>query len=618
MSNFTQSVSKIFKGALKAFWIFPASIGCAAAFAIVTMIRIQLDWQQQEPFNFLFDCLHWSFALGAVFGLTLIVAERSRVNRAKTFLTANLLAVVAAAVTFVCLYLFSGKTAAGVGYTMITPLAAARVSAAILISFITFIILAGYQKDRFDFTDSFFMTHKAFFIALIYGLVIMLGAFGVARAVESLLYHEMSSKVYMYIGTLAGFLTFTIFAGYFPDFRKDAEDEHRKAAQEQPRFIEILFVYIMIPIVLALTAVLLIWTGKTVLSGMQVTFLRLSVIAASYTIGGLWLHAMVSEHESRLAKAYRSIYPAASLVILIFEAWAVLNQLKSSGLKVTEYIFILIWVIAAAGAILLILMKSKAHSAIAVLVCVLTVFAVLPAVGYHALPVTAQANRLQTLLINQKMFANGKIIPAVSQPDQMVREKITDAVMYLAGAQDAKLPAWFDPQLGKNDVFKTKLGFEQTWPNMGENNVNQPGGYKGTYLYLPSQVINIGNYDWAIGMQSESQKGPASVTLNGIKGSYQIFWTIKDSGMPSLKILLNNHLIIEQDMSDYINRLSKKYPPVQAGNTEADLDDMCLKLETPEISALLVFNSIQFSTNSSNSTNNYWFVLKDLYLKEKP
>ena len=618
MSNFTQSVSKIFKGALKAFWTFPASIGCASAFAIVAMIRIQLDWQQQEPYNFLFNCLHWSFALGAIFGLTLIVAERSRISRTKTFLTANLLAVAAVAVTFVSLYLFSGKTMVGASYAMITPLAAARVSAAILVSFIFFIILAGYQKDRFDFTGSFFMTHKAFFIALIYGLVIMLGAFGVARAVQSLLYHDMSEKVYMYIGTLSGFLTFTIFAGYFPDFRKGAEDEHRKAAQEQPRFIEILFVYIMIPIVLALTVVLLIWAGKTVLSGMQVTFVRLSVIAASYTIGGLWLHAMVSEHESRLAQAYRAVYPAASLVILIFEAWAVLNQLKSSGLKVTEYIFILIWIIAAAGAILLILMKSKAHSAIAVSACVLAVFAVLPAIGYHALPVTAQANRLETLLVSQNMLTNGRITPAVSEPSQSARENITDAVVYLANAQDARLPDWFDPALGNNDVFKTKLGFEQIWANMGENNGDQPGGYKGTYLYLPSQAINIGNYDWVISMQAESQKGQASVTLNGSKGSYQIYWTIKDSGMPSLKIMLNNHVILEQDMNNYVNALSKKYPPVQAGNTEAALEDMCLKLEAPEISALLVFSNVEFSENASNGSNNYWLVLKDLYLKELP
>ena len=83
MNSFAQSASNIFKGALKAFLTFPASIGSALAFSVVTMIRIQLDWPQQEPFNFLFNCLHWAFALGAIFSLALIVAERSRISRPK-------------------------------------------------------------------------------------------------------------------------------------------------------------------------------------------------------------------------------------------------------------------------------------------------------------------------------------------------------------------------------------------------------------------------------------------------------------------------------------------------------------------------------------------------------
>jgi hypothetical protein len=615
MNNFSQSVAMIFKGAYRAFRTFPVSIASAVAFAIVTMIKIQLEWAQQESLNFLFSCLNWSFALGAILGMALIVAERSRINRGRAFLTVNLLGLTAMVVCFLGLYMYGGRVLSENDYTIISSLASARVSAAILVSLIAFVILSGDPRERFEFTSSFFMTLKAFFIALVYGLVILAGASGVARAFQALLYREMSGKVYMYILTLACFLAFTIFIGYFPDFRKGEIDEHRETAQKQPRFIEILFVYIMVPIVLALTVVLLIWAGITVFKGMQVPFLRLSGIAAAYTIGGLWLHAMVSEHESGMARLYRRVYPIASFVILAFEAWAVIKQLQGSGLKTAEYSFILIWIIAAVGAGMLLVKKSKAHRSIAVLICALAIIAVLPVVGYQALPVRAQVSRLEKLLNEEQILESDRLTPALSEPSAPVRIAITDAVNYLAYTEGAKLPSWFERDLRDSVVFKTKLGFEQTWANT--DGTSEPGQYLGTYLHLASEAVDISDYRWAVNPQNDYKDGQAYVTVGGDKGIYKIYWTITSgTGIPSLKILLNDQAILEQDMGEYIKKLSEKYPPSQAGNVEATLEDMSLALKTSKLDILLVFNNIQISVDTSTNATSYYLDLKNMYLKE--
>ena len=77
MNNFTNSVSKIFKGALTAFKTFPVSIGCALAFAIVAIIRVRFEWVQQDPASFLIDCISWGLALGAIFDLAAITLPLS-------------------------------------------------------------------------------------------------------------------------------------------------------------------------------------------------------------------------------------------------------------------------------------------------------------------------------------------------------------------------------------------------------------------------------------------------------------------------------------------------------------------------------------------------------------
>jgi len=619
MNVVMSSISQVFKGSIKAFQTFPAAIGSALAFAVVTMVRIQLDWPQQEPYNLLFNSLHWAFALGAVFNLAAITAAQSRFNTKKAFLAANLLGVAVAAATFLMLYLLGG-TKSGLddsGFVRVSLIAASRVSAAILVSFLAFIFLAGYPKDKSDFARSLFMTHKAFFIALIYGLVIMAGASGVAGAIQVLLYRGMSGKVYEYIGTLVGFLTFTIFIGYFPDFRKGRIDERREEAQKQPRFIEILFEYIIIPIALALTAVLLIWTGKTIITGSWPLFNQLYGIAAGYTIGGIWLHIMVTHYESRLAKFYRQIYPFAALIILAFEAKAILIQLTKTGLKITEYFFILIWIFAVAASILLLIRRAKSHSAIVAIICALAVFAVLPVAGYQALPVTCQVNRLENMLVGQGMFKNNKLVPAVTEPERVLRESITDAVNYLAYAEDAKLPPWFDKSLRESDVFKAKLGFEQTWPAPEDNIVPEPVGNIGVSLMLPAGATNIGECTWVVNLRSE--KFDDTATIKGNRGLYRISWTANPpNGIPVLKIELNDRVILKQSMNVYIDKIKAEFSPDKVKIPKPTVKDMSLQLETPEITALLVFNNVEIHVDPQHDVFSYWLGLNALYIKEKP
>ncbi len=620
MNAFSRSVSRIFQGAAKAFQTFPATIACAFAFAVVTMIRIQLDWPEQEAYNFLFNCLHWAFALGAIFSLAATTAAHSRYPGAKAFWIANLSGLAAAAAAFLALYLSGNTETIGASqYQTISSLAAARVGAAIFVSFLAFIVLAGCPKERSDFSRSLFMTQKAFFIALIYGAVLMGGFSGVAGAVQALLYRDMSEKVYMYLGTLAGFLAFTVFVGYFPDFRKGETDEHRESAQKQPRFIEILFGYIMVPIMLALTVVLLLWAGKTVLTGTWPAFEQLSGIAAGYAAAGIWLHVMVTRYETGLAGFYRRVYPIAALVILAFEAWALAVQLGKWGLKTTEYFFLLVWAVTVAASVLLILIKSKAHTAIAALLCAAAVFSVLPAVGYHALPVAAQVGRLETLLTRNGMLEDNQLIPAAAEPERSVRESVTDSVNFLAYAEDAKLPAWFDRDLGQSDVFRAKLGFEQTWPQ----DENTPGGadeYLSTYLTLPSGAVDIGGYRWAVNPEGyKTETGQDAVTIDGDRGTYQIYWTQNSAdGTPYLKILLDDRVILEEDMSAYIDRITAKFPPSAGDSSPAALADMSLQLESPEVTVLLVFNNVSISVNTRLDETNYWLGLSALYLSEKP
>ena len=603
---------KILKDGKKAFKTYPVVIGSGIAFALVTIIRIQLDWQYQEPYNFLFNCLHLAFAVGGIFSLALLTAEKIKYNTKKTFAIANIIGIIVIGITFVLLYFESGISPQGARYLRISNIASARSMVAMVVSLLSFTIITSYPKEKPDISKSFFMTEKAFIIALIYGLVIMVGTSGVAGAVQGLLYRNMSEKVYMYLATISGFLAFIIFVGYFPDFRKEIDDKHRRTAQKQPRFLEILLEYILIPIVLALTVVLILWAGRTVLQGIGNPFMVLSSIAAAYTLGGLWLHLMTSDYDSDIANFYRKIYPFSALIILVFEAWALASRLMDSGLKTEEYIFILIWIVALVSSVLLIIKKRNPYKNIIIIICLTAVISVMPIIGYHELTVTMQLNRLENILKNQEILVNEEIIPIEEDLEEGVKIDITESVDFIAySSENRDLPNWFDRDLVKNTVFKEKFGFEKTWQSY-----EQPSGqYMSSYLTIPSNAVNIEEYHWVINYEFVNEE---TVLFEGKKGRYKVYWDqMRNGGISKFTLSLNDKVIIEETMNKYIDVISEKFPPDEKIDPQPIIEDMIYNIETEEVKVMLEFREIEIRVDPLEDRINYWMRLDSIYVKEK-
>jgi len=120
-------------------------------------------------------------------------------------------------------------------------------------------------------------------------------------------------------------------------------------------------------------------------------------------------------------------------------------------------------------------------------------------------------------------------------------------------------------------------------------------------------------------VQNFQSESTGTATLKGDKGAYKITWIAdqKSGSIPKLKIELDNRVILEQDMSDFVRRLTEKYPPGQGGGTEATFDDMSLKLETPEVSVMLVFNNIEINVDRQQDMINYFMNLSEIYMNEK-
>jgi hypothetical protein len=613
MDNFKSAISGVLRRAAEAFQTYPAAMGNALLFALVSIVKIHMDWEVQQEYSILLNSLQWAMAVGAIWSLTAITGANSRYNTSKAFAGANIFGFGVTAVTFILLYLY-GESGLDSDYRYLSSIAQSRTSVAIAIGAVVFVYLASFPREESDFSRAFLMTHKAFFVAALYGIVLMMGTSGVAGAIQALLYNDMSNKVFQYIGVIVGFMTFSIFIGYFPDFRKGIKDPRRQELQEQPKFVQVLLGHILVPILLALTLVLLLWTVRTVLSGVESSFVRLSGIAASYALGGIWLHIMVTGHDTGLVNFFKRVYPFTALVILAFEAWALIVQLNDSGLKVVEYNFIMVWIFTVISVLLLIFLKQESHRKIALIGSIIAAIAVLPVVGYHNLPVRYQVNRLEKVLASEGMLEGGEVVPASTEPDREAREDITDAVSFLAYRENKKLPEWFNDDMNNDNEFEDTFGFSKTWPEPDEE---IPREYLSTNLVLQSGFIEIDEYDWAINFRDYYGSEEVRTEIEGQRGTYSISWQSDRMDIPKLSVDLDGETILEGDLESYFEGILESYPPGSRTPVEAGMEDMSLVMESDEIKILLVFENIDIGLDTTSNRMNHWFMLAGMYVTEK-
>lgn len=611
MDNLRFTIEKIFKGAGRSFSRFPAAILSAIIISITAIVRIRVGWEAVDSYSLLLNSLQISFLLGAVFSMAAVALAEVRYSKQKSsFLIANISGLVVAIITFLLVY-FYGRIVGIDGVSQVSDIAMARVSSGVFISIVAFIYIVSKAKWVDSFSDAFFITHRAFIISAIYGFVIMIGTSGVVGAFQALVYRALNPSIYEYIGVIVGFLTYTIFLGYFPSFKPIENKEEVERIEEQPRFIYVLFEYILVPILMALTVVLLIWSLRVVLKGVDVSFNQLSGIASSYVIIGIWIHIMVANHHSKLAEFYKRAYPFAGILILIFEAWALFEQINKFGLKTAEYSFLMIWIFAMISVLLLIVLKDKSYRKIAIAAMVLAAIYVLPIVGYRDITFNSQVNRLEDILNDQGLLVDNKIQAKDGEIEYKKRGEITNSVDFIWSSQKKNTPAWFKGNLNDEEVFRDTFGFEKTY---GVYDGNE-GEYFSTNLNLKEGPIDISGYNLSLNIRPNEQNDTAD-KFEGKAGSYEINITNESTGLPTVLVKLNGEEIIEENLSQYIEELLLKYPLEEREQIELPFEDMSKLLEDENIAILLVFSNININDQNKNKKE-YYLDFQGIYVREK-
>lgn len=407
-------------------------------------------------------------------------------------------------------------------------------------------ILIPTIKRKLTFNESFIAAFKAFFITVLFTIVIAIGASSILFAIDRLLFSigdKLTLHVLNIIFSLFAPLYYLSFTPYYEEIKNGSISEEEKLMVSErlneaisvPKMLEVLISYVFIPLTAIYTGILLAYLAINIRGNFWTNNL-LEPMLVSYTVVVILVYILSSTIENKSTALYRKIFPKLLIPIVLFQTIASILKIGELGVTQGRYYVILFGVFATiAGFIFSFLSVKKNGIAIAVLItfCILSI---IPPIDAFTVSRVNQTNLLEKTLRENEMLKENKIIPkaSISKEDKI---KITSTTNYLAEMSYAKKLDWLPGDLTNNNNFETTFGFTKEYENQDIEDM-------GRYINLDYENdLNISLEDYQQFMRlhfyaSDSEISSSkdiSFEINGVM--HTVVQQQKD----------NNHIVVIQD-----------------------------------------------------------------------
>lgn len=336
---------------------------------------------------------------------------------------------------------------------------------ALIIAFIWIPVI----KSRISFNESFIAAFKAFFHTLFYAGVTLLGC-GIIIAAINLLIVRVSDKVMMYMAdTILLVFAPVFFLSLIPEYPGIADEllapeilaekkEVQKKSTSVPKFLALLIEYIIIPLTLAFTVILVIYITSNIGNEFWTNNL-LEPMLISYSITVIVVYILSGTLEKRFVRLFQKIFPKILVVIVLFQITASTLSLGKTGITHSRYFVIIFGLFAACAGIAMSTLPPKKDGVIALLFLVAALISIVPPTDAFSVSERSQAGRLKETLLKNNMLSGNTIKPRpdISKTDKLA---IASSLEYLERMGFADKIEYVPEDFEMYRDFKPVFGFD--------------------------------------------------------------------------------------------------------------------------------------------------------------
>ncbi|MGO4942375.1 DUF4153 domain-containing protein [Ruoffia tabacinasalis] len=288
---------------------------------------------------------------------------------------------------------------------------------------LAFIWIPTIQNAQFSFHQSLLAFIKNFFTALLFGVILSLGLLLIHIAISTLLFELDYQLVTHTLNIIWCFVVplYCIALTPSPDGQQ---------AITVPRFLEVLLKYIIIPITLIYTSILIVYLLINI-SGSFWTNNLLEPLLVSYAIISFIIYLLsFNLQPNKYISLYQQWFPKVMVPIVLFQTLASILRIETNGLTIGRYFVILFGVFATVAAVIFSLNKEKMHWWSIALLLVMAVISITPPLDAFTMSLNNHEKQLVRLLEKNQMWDGNQITPH-AQLDEADAIAITKLALHL-------------------------------------------------------------------------------------------------------------------------------------------------------------------------------------------
>ena len=360
----------------------------------------------------------------------------------------------------------------------------------------------NYHKDFVVYVAKIL---RSFIISNIYSFIVFVGISGIIFALNSLFKFNFGSSVYLRVAIFS-FILFNVVT-FFSDFPKvrDSFTDYK-----YPKAFRILLVYIITPIVIIYTAILLAYFVKILVLWQIPNNLIVNLVIwfASFSIVYLFFLSRVD--SITFINKFKIVFPFTLFPLLGMMFFAIYLRIKEYGMTENRYIVIAVGLWIFLSLIYYIFYRENSNISIPIFLSVIILITGIGPASATSLSIRSQNARFEKLLRDNKMIAGEEIKPNINIESD-AKSQIVDIVSYMVRTdrvdklsympKDFKLSEdSFTKLFGFSNIIESKnyLGYSYTdnLPTDSELGFDLDiEGYKHLiYVYSLDDVVSSGNY----------------------------------------------------------------------------------------------------------------------------
>ena len=346
-------------------------------------------------------------------------------------------------------------------------------------------------KSKVTFNQSFLAVFRAFFLALVYFVILFLGVSLIFMAIDRLI-KPLDGDTYSHAANLIFCLGATTYLiSLLPFYSKEVENKEEeeniiknKSVITTTKFLETLVSYVIIPVTAVFTLVLLFYIIMNITGSFWSDNL-MEPLLVSYSITVIIVYLLASNISNAFANIFRRIFPKVLVPIVLFQTIASTLKIQDMGITQGRYYAILFGIFATIAGFLFCFLPIRKNGIIAPILIILALISIIPPIDALTISRKNQIGRLKNTLIKNNMLENDTITPnnAISEEDQMI---IINSMQYLDSMGYSEDIDWLSAYAESNN-FEATFGFPR---------YISPGKYlRNIFLRREPEAIPITGYD---------------------------------------------------------------------------------------------------------------------------